>query len=140
MKSTHYPFKTLLVGLTIGGVIGGGAVWYIDRQISNTPKSTIKISEENSKTLPSSRTGTDDISPAEMYYTLEDTESKSEFDRLYVTYQLQILTNQIGMNRLAQDKADRQEVKQYAEDQTATNDSLINLLRAWEKSWGFTHH
>ena len=141
MNTAQSPKKILLIGIIIGLLTGGVSAWLISNFAANTnPKKENLTAQETQSKQPKPHTGVDDISPAEMYYNLENAKTKQEFDRLYVSYQMQIIVNELGMNRLARDKAYHDEIKQYANQLTATNSDLRVKLRGWESAWGYTHH
>lgn len=123
--------KNLVIGVFIGICIGSVSFWAYNKQIQpkqteNTPSNTAKPPTGESL--------------SDMYYTLEQTESSSEFDRLYLNYLIQIRNNETGMSRLAKQKSTKPELADIANESMSANGQLVPQLYSWQKIWGYTHH
>lgn len=132
-----YSLKTILFGLVLGLIIGASGGWLVfasDRQTSQTPalqpgKPEQAATDENLETM----------TLAQMTDLL-DNAPDDDFERQYLNVAIHLGNYTTAVNRIGKERAEREELKKFAESYESASRGLTRQLFDWQKGWGHTDH
>lgn len=131
--------KVVLVGVVVSlGILVGALGGYTlgKKAAKNEAAQQVKAaSTANKKNLFNG----DELTLVEMHDSLQAS-SGQEFDQKMLIYLLSIYSNESGMLRQAETKAQHPELKELAAVLRGKNDQTIPLMNKWQKAWGYSHH
>jgi uncharacterized protein (DUF305 family) len=124
--------QSILFGI-VGLVVGGLLTYTVT---VNT------VSKTETPTMPSSGTamqhgGQGSNSMSDMMASLEGKKGE-EFDKSFLSSMIVHHQDAVEMSKAAQTDAERQEIKDLADDIIKAQESEIEMMQQWQKDWGFT--
>lgn len=124
-------------GLFIGVLLGGGAGWWAFSQ-SAAPEQTSQTSQEASN-APKQAKNVETMTLAEMTEELEKA-PEDDFERQYLRYAIHLGNYTTAINRIAKERAEREELQSFATSYHDASSELTRQLFEWQETWGYTDH
>ncbi len=124
--------QSILFGI-VGLVVGGLLTYTVT---ANT------VNKTETATVPSSGTamqhgGKSSGSMSDMMTSLNGKKGE-EFDKAFLSSMIVHHQDAVEMSKAAQTDAEKQEIKDLAEDIIKAQESEIQMMQQWQKDWGFT--
>lgn len=129
------PALILAVGLPAGY---GGYMVGKSKAAGTTQTASPKPAQAGTQAQKNLYNG-DELTLVEMYDSLKSTSGR-DFDQRMLVYLLTINNLETGMLRMADTKAERPPLKDFAKVQMEQNAKVIPLLNQWQSDWGFSDH
>jgi uncharacterized protein (DUF305 family) len=94
----------------------------------------------NSETAMNHSNGTTDHASMSMDDMMSELKGKTgdDFDKAFIEMMIPHHQGAIDMARAAQQSAKHQEIKNMADDIISAQQSEIDMMRGWQKSWGYS--
>jgi uncharacterized protein (DUF305 family) len=135
--------KQVIIALIVGLIIGGAATFGIVSSNSSTTPNNNSMSSKPEGTNSMSNmdhgqgSSMDQMSMADMMSEL-DGKTGDEFDRTFIQAMIAHHQGAIDMANLAKTNAKREEIKKMSDDIISAQTSEIEMMKQWEKDWGYT--
>lgn len=120
-QSIIYAVAGLIIGVVLTGFV------MANKNTQNTSEPSQSMSHETSSSM----------SMEEMMADLKG-KSGDEFDKAFLTAMIAHHKDALTMAKEAKEKAERDEIKNLADEIISAQTTEINQMQEWQKDWGFT--
>lgn len=122
--------KSNIFYLVIGIIVGGVGMYFISQ--ANNSESLVESGE---RAIP----GHSGMTMDDMVGGLVGKEG-DEFDQAFLSGMIEHHIGAVEMSKLATSSANHPEIKAMAENIIRLQNQEIEMMRAWQETWGGTHH